>query len=85
MNRNKRNTFNCNLKQGHKIVYKGTTNDLEKRAREHEADGKKFTHIQQIGRVKTEAGANRQEARQLSNYRKNHGGFNPRYNNAKNG
>ncbi len=81
----KRNTYNYNLKQGHKIVYKGTTNDLEKRAKEHEADGKNFTHIQQVGRVKTEHGAKSEEARQLSNYRNYHAGFNPKYNKTKNG
>lgn len=81
----KRNTFNYNLKQGNQIVYKGTTNDLEKRAREHEADSKNFTHIQQVGRAKTEEGAKREEARQLGVYRKNHSGQNPKYNKTNNG
>ncbi|WP_346856911.1 hypothetical protein [uncultured Draconibacterium sp.] len=85
MNAKKRNTYNYNLKQGHRIVYKGTTNDLEKRAREHESDGKNFTHIQPVGRAKTEQGAKREEARQLSNYRKRHTGQNPKYNKTNNG
>ncbi|RIH63440.1 GIY-YIG nuclease family protein [Mariniphaga sediminis] len=63
----KRNTYNYNLKLGQKIVYKGTTNDLEKRAKEHEADRKKFSHIQQVGKAKTEYGAKSEEARQLNN------------------
>ena len=80
-----RNTFNYNLKDGKKIIYKGTTNDLEKRANQHESDGKKFTHIQKVGRVKTEENASKEEARQLATYRKNHGGNNPKYNKTNNG
>ena len=81
----KRDTFNYNLKQGKKIVYKGTTNNMEKRAQEHETDGKKFTQIQQVGRVKTEDGASKEELRQLATYRSNNSGKNPKYNKAKNG
>lgn len=82
---NKRETFNYNLKVGRKIVYKGTTNDLDKRAAEHKADGKKFTHIQQVGRIKTANGADKEETRQLSNYRKNNYGKNPKYNKTNHG
>lgn len=77
---NKRDTYNYNLKDGKKVVYKGTTNDLEKRAQEHEATGKKFTHIQKVGRAKTEKSAGVEEAKQLASYRNNHGGKNPKYN-----
>ncbi len=80
-----RKTYNYNLKQGSKVVYKGTTSDLEKRAKEHEADGKNFTSIQKLGRVKTENGASKEETKQLAIYRKNHGGKNPKYNKTKNG
>ncbi len=80
-----RDTVNYNLKQGGKVVYKGTTNDLEKRAAEHKADGKKFSHIQQVGRAKTENGASKEETRQLGVYRSNNGGKNPKYNKTKNG
>ena len=55
MAKTKRDTYNYNLKNGRKIVYKGTSNDLEKRANEHQSDGKKFTYIQKIGKVKTKA------------------------------
>jgi predicted GIY-YIG superfamily endonuclease len=85
MAKTKRDTNNYNLKDGKKIVYKGTTNDLEKRASEHKADGKKFTHLQKVGKVKTANGADKEEARQLSNYRKNNGGKNPKYNKTNNG
>lgn len=81
----KRKTKNYNLKDGNKVVYKGTTDDLARRAQEHEDAGKKFTKIEQVGRSKTEAGAKAEEARQLATNRKNHGGKNPKYNKNKNG
>ena len=81
----KRDTYNYNLKDGKKVVYKGTTNDLNKRAAEHKADGKKFTHIQQVGRVKTANGASKEETIQLSKYRRNNGGKNPKFNKTNNG
>lgn len=81
----KREIFNYNLKEGKKVVYKGITNDLDKRARQHEADGKDFTHIQKVGRLKTEAGASKEEAAQLATYRKNNNGNNPKYNKTNNG
>ena len=80
-----RKTVNYNLKQGNKVVYKGTTNDLEKRAQEHRAGGKEFSNIEKVGRAKTEQGARVAEAKQLATYRKNHGGGNPKYNKTKNG
>ena len=81
----KRDTYNYNLKDGKKVVYKGITNDLDKRAKQHAADGKKFTHIQQVGRAKTEQGANNEEAKQLETYRSNNNGKNPKYNKTNNG
>lgn len=80
-----RRTVNYNLKQGNKVVYKGITNDLEKRAQEHRAGGKEFSTIEKVGRVKTEQGARKVEAQQLATYRNNHGGTNPKYNKTKNG
>ena len=80
-----RDTFNYNLKQGRKVVYKGTTNDFERRAVKHEDEGKKFTHVQQVGRAKTDVGARKEEARQLAAYRRSNGGENPKYNKTKNG
>jgi predicted GIY-YIG superfamily endonuclease len=81
----KRETYNYNLKQGRKVVYKGTTNNLEKREQEHRNSGKRFDKIEKVGRVKTETGARKTEAKQLATYRKNHGGNNPKYNKTKNG
>ncbi len=81
----KRNTYNYNLKDGSKVVYKGTTTDLEKREAEHKAEGKKFTHIQKVGRVKTADSASKEESKQLATYRKNNKGKNPKYNKTDNG
>ncbi len=58
---------------------------MERRAKEHAADGKKFTHIQKVGKVKTEKGASKTETQQLASYRKNNKGGNPKYNKTKNG
>lgn len=81
----KRDTYNYNLKNGRKIVYKGTTNDPERRIDEHVEAGKKFTHMQIVGRAKTANGADKEETRQLKVYRKNNQGKNPKYNKKKNG
>lgn len=76
----KRDNFNYNLKDKKKVVYKGKAKVLDDAASRHRADGKKFTHIQQTGKVKTDTGAKKEEERQLKVYRKNHGGKNPKYN-----
>lgn len=76
----KRNTINYNLKDRKKVVYKGKAKDIDDAASRHKTYGKKFTHIQQTGNVKTNAGAKKEEERQLKIYRNNHGGKNPKYN-----
>jgi len=82
----KSDTANYNLKKGNKVVYKGTTSqDLEKRAAQHKAQGKKFDKIEKVGRIKTEKNAMKDEATQLKTYRKNHKGKNPKYNKTKEG
>jgi len=81
----KRDTYNYNLKDGKKVVYKGKTKDLEKRASEHKKEGKKFTHIQKVGNAKTDSGAKKEEESQLKTYRSNNSGKNPKYNIKKNG
>lgn len=85
MAKTKRDTYNYNLKVGRKIVYKGTTNDPDRREDEHADSGKKFTHMQIVGRAKTPNGADKEETRQLKNYRGNNEGKNPKYNKKKNG
>ena len=43
--RAKRDTYNYVLKRGRKIVYRGISNDPERRLNEHKQSGKRFTHI----------------------------------------
>lgn len=81
----KRDTYNYNLKTGNKVVYKGTTNDPERREEEHKELGKKFDSMEIIGRAKTANNAQDEEASQLEIYRKNHKGKNPKYNKKDNG
>jgi len=81
----KQDTYNYNLKVGNKIVYKGTTNDLEARENAHRARGKKFDSIQKVGRAKTQESACKEESRQLKVYRQNNKGNNPKYNKTNNG
>jgi predicted GIY-YIG superfamily endonuclease len=75
-----REHYNYELKDGSKTVYRGQTNDLNRREKEHLRDGKKFTHIKQVGHAKTKKGALKAEKESLKTYRKNHRGENPKYN-----
>jgi predicted GIY-YIG superfamily endonuclease len=76
----KRDTITYDLKDGKKIVYRGTTDDPERRADEHKASGKKFTKLTVTSRKMTEDGAKKKEAEALERYRKSHSGKNPKYN-----
>lgn len=80
-----RNSYNYELKDGHRVVYRGQTNNLRRRAKEHLRDGKKFTHIRKIGNAKTKEGALKTEKTSLQSYRKGHGGNNPKYNKTNHG
>ena len=75
-----RDTFTYDLKQGQQVVYRGTTNDPERREREHRAEGKRFSRLVVTSRRMTDEGAKRKEAKSLATYRKGHGGRSPRYN-----
>lgn len=76
----KRDTVTYDLKQGPKVVYRGTTNDPEQREQEHRDEGKRFSHMHVTSRRMTEDGAKQKEAEALETYRAGHGGRNPRYN-----
>ncbi len=76
----KRDTVTYNLKDGRKVVYKGISNDPEKREQEHRKSGKKITGIEITSRKMTREGAKNKEANDLETYRKNHGGKNPKFN-----
>ncbi len=75
----KRTTHPYELKQGKKTVYRGITNDPERRAREHARSGKKFDSMN-VGEATWRSSAKRDEAERLSSYRRSHGGKNPKYN-----
>ena len=77
---NKRDHIVYDLKDGNRILYRGITNDPERREREHKRDGKKFTHMKAISRRMTEEGAKAKEAEKLKTYRRGHKGKNPKYN-----
>lgn len=76
----KRDTYNYDLKDGHRVVYRGTTNDPARRVEEHIADGKEFTHMKLTSGPRTRSHAREHEADALHRYRRGHGGRNPRYN-----
>lgn len=75
----KQDTVTYELKQGNKVVYVGTTTDPERRLKEHEDEGKNFTHMKVTSRRMTEDGAKKKEAERLATYRKNQR-KNPKYN-----
>ena len=73
-------TVTYRLYDGNEIVYIGTTNDTERREKVHKKEGKQFTKLEITSRKMTEEGAKEKEAEDLAQYRKNHGGRNPKYN-----
>ena len=75
-----RNTVNYELKDGKKVVYIGSTNNPERREKEHQGENKNFTHMNIISRQMTKDGAKAKEEERLATYRKGHGGKNPKYN-----
>ena len=80
MTQRKRTHYRYELKDGRRVVYRGITNDLERREREHRRGGKKFTHLQPVGPAVTMETAKEWEEQSLSTYRRHHGGKSPKYN-----
>lgn len=76
----KRSTITYDLKRGRKVVYKGTTNDAERREQQHRDEGKRFTTLVPTSRRMTEDGAKQKEETQLKQFRRTHGGRNPLFN-----
>ncbi|MBA2846163.1 putative GIY-YIG superfamily endonuclease [Methanococcus maripaludis] len=68
MSKVKRTTQVYELKQGHKKVYVGTTNDPERRMKEHERAGKKFTHMNVLTGKKTQSNAKKMEKELIEKY-----------------
>ncbi|MCK5680293.1 GIY-YIG nuclease family protein [bacterium] len=80
MAKNPMDTVTYDLKKGNKVVYRGTTNDPERRMQEHVDAGKQFSGMNITSRKMTEEGAKKKEAATLKTYRQGHGGKNPKYN-----
>ena len=80
MSEKRRDTRTYDLKKGREVVYRGTTNDPDKREKDHRREGKDFDKLVPTSRRMTPEGAKRKEAEQLETYRRGHGGRNPRYN-----
>ena len=85
MTKKTRDTVTYDLKKGREVVYRGTTNNPERREREHRAEGKDFDRLAVTSRRMTDDGAKSKEAENLARYRRGHGGRNPQYNNDANG
>lgn len=83
--KNNRDCYNYDLKQGKKKVYSGITNDPERRLKEHNADGKKFSHMLVSGFAVKKETAKKREEEKLKIYRDGHNGGNPKYNKTKKG
>lgn len=76
----KHDTVTYELKDGQKVVYRGTTNNPETRESQHKAEGKKFSKLVVTSRKMTEDGAKTKESQSLKTYRRSHEGRNPKYN-----
>ena len=76
-----RDTRKYELFDGNQLVYVGITNDLNRRTREHQAEGMNFTRVRQVGNASTRQGAGEWEEARIQTYMDNHGGKLPRYNN----
>lgn len=78
-------TYIYELKLGRLVVYRGMTKDMLRRLAEHRRAGKVFTHHCVIHWSFFRSFARRREALALAQYRRGHGGTNPRYNRRKSG
>ena len=79
----KRDHWRYELKNGHKIVYFGITDDPERRETEHKSERKRFKRMNIVGPAVTQETAEQWEEKRLETYRRNHNGKNPKYNKAK--
>ncbi len=75
-----RNTVTYDLKKGPKVVYRGSTNDPDRRERQHRAAGLEFDRLVPTSRRMTRQAAKKREAAKLETYRRGHKGRNPKYN-----
>lgn len=76
----KRDYYRYELRDRRKIVYVGITDDPVRREAEHKSQGKHFTKMNTVGPAVTKNSAEQWEEGRLEQYRRSHGGKNPRYN-----
>lgn len=79
--RKKQDTVNYTLRKGRKVVYKGITNNPERRAAEHKVEGKKFTSMTTSRRVSRSTAIKREKI-QIKEFKRNKGKV-PKYNKRK--
>ena len=77
--RKKRDTYNYILRDGKKVVYKGITNDPDRRFDEHVKSGKRFTTMS-WGSPCSREEAIKREKEGVAIYEGGHKGKKPRYN-----
>ena len=75
-----RDTVTYDLKKGREVVYRGATNNPERREQEHRDAGLAFDRLVQTSRRMTPEGAKGREEKSLETHRRGHGGRNPKYN-----
>jgi hypothetical protein len=81
--RAKRDTYIYELKDSHRIVYYGITNNPDQRLISHDNGRKRFTHMNIIRGPMSRLRAEDLEYDYIQNYQYNHGGRPPRYNKLK--
>jgi len=69
----KRDTYCYELKDKGKVVYRGITTDVERRVREHERDGKRFTTYCYDTVPLSRRSAHEAERDGIETYRRSHG------------
>ena len=75
-----RDTVHYELKKGQKVVYRGITNDPDRRVVEHQNDGKRFSHLTVVSSPRSRARAEREETERIQKYQQTHNGKGPKYN-----
>lgn len=76
----KRDTTKYEVYDGNRLVYVGITNDIERRTKEHEAEGMDFTRVKKVGNATTKKAAGDWEEERIQTYKENHNGQRPKYN-----
>ena len=76
----KRDTSKYEVYDGNRLVYVGITNDIERRTKEHEAEGMQFTRVEKVGNNTTQSAAGKWEEDRIQTYKNNHKGERPKYN-----